>query len=146
MSRERFFSWDAYGPVRFGMRLEDAEQHAGAATTPFNSTRNPGCDWVSFASLPNVLFMVESGIVTRADSKAGIPNILGIEYGMSVDQAKAKAPAAIVMPHKYDPGGLYLKMGSKDGKKAIVMETGEGKVDAIRAGLEPSVSYVEGCS
>jgi hypothetical protein len=33
-----------------------------------------------------------------------------------------------------------------DGKRAVVIETDQGKVVAVRGGLLPAVEYVEGCS
>lgn len=90
--------------------------------------------------------MVESDILTRAETKPGVLNSLGIEHGMSIEEAQKRAPQLRVTPHKYDPNGHYLRLESPDRKRAIVMETKGDKIDEIRAGLEPSVSYVEGCS
>ena len=90
--------------------------------------------------------MVEESTVTRADvTDSSIPNALGIKIGATLDEVKRRYPKVIVEPHQYDPTGHYLIFKSKDGKRAIVFEEGDGKITHIRAGMEPSVEYVEGC-
>lgn len=90
--------------------------------------------------------MVESGVVTRADVAADVPNVLDIKVGDSREAVLGTYPKAQVEPHKYLEGGYYLTFPSQDGKAAIVLEVSEDKVLEIRAGLQPSVGYVEHCS
>jgi len=90
--------------------------------------------------------MVEDGIISRADATSPqIHNELQIRIGTSLEEVKRRYPAVEVMPHKYDDTGHYLIFKSKDGKRAILFEEGSGKITDIRAGVEPSVEYVEGC-
>ena len=52
-----------------------------------------------------------------------------------------------VAPHKYTgPLGHYLNIKNPDGRVEIVFETDGTKVLNYRAGVQPQVQYVEGCS
>ncbi|HKQ24162.1 MAG TPA: hypothetical protein VJT81_06970 [Burkholderiales bacterium] len=135
----------AYGPIAFGARLEHVEKAIGSRMD-VERPIDPGCDYVRFKTLPGVRFMVEGGIITRADAEAGVPNILNIEVGTSLEAIRKTRPDARIDPHKYDPGGHYVTFNSPDSHTAIVMEEGAGVIKVIRAGLQPSVGYVEGCA
>jgi len=142
-SAEPVLSRTSYGKITFGIRLENAEvilNEKAKSVTP-----DEACMFVAFAAYPKATFMVEEGIITRADVGKDVPNILGISVGTPFSEVKKKYPKAIIEPHQYDPQGHYIIFKSKDGKNAIVMEEGEGKISDIRGGLEPSVEYVEGC-
>ncbi len=138
LSRERI------GQVVFGESLQNVENVLGENVS--NQVKNSECSMVSFKAYPGTLFMVEGGIVTRADAAADVPNVLGIKVGDSREAVLGKYPKAHVERHKYLEGGYYFTFPSKDGKAAIVLEVDEDKVLDIRAGLQPSVSYVEHCS
>lgn len=134
----------SYGPVTFGSSLKKIEKRVGEIAT--GETGNKGCDFVTFKKFPGIKFMVEDGIVTRADAVLpGIKNKLEIKKGTSLEEVKRRYPEVEVKPHKYDPTGHYLIFKSKDGKRAILFEEGDGKITDTRAGIEPSVEYVEGC-
>ena len=51
-----------------------------------------------------------------------------------------------VLPHKYSDTGKYIVVATSDGKRAVVVETDQGRVTQIRGGQRPAVEYVEGCS
>lgn len=132
------------GPVRFGMRLAQAEQAVqGKAMlpTPFD----PACSMVRLPSLPKLRFMVEQGIVTRADADPGVGNALGIAVGDPLARIRARHPEGLLTPHKYDADGHYLTFPSADAGAAIVLEASGGKISKVRAGLQPAVAYVETC-
>jgi len=132
------------GAIRFGMTLAQAEQAVGGKATlpaPFD----PACSMVRFPAMPSLRFMVEGGIVTRADADPGVGNALGLAVGDSLAQIRASYPAAQLTPHKYDENGHYVVFPSADGRAAIVLEESGGKVTKLRAGLQPAVSYVESC-
>jgi len=137
-------SQERMGKVVFGASLRSVEDVLGESVS--NQVRDSACSMVSFKAYPGTLFMVEGGVVTRADAAADVPNVLGIKVGDSREAVLGKYPKAHVEPHKYLEGGYYLTFPSNDGKAAIVLEVGEDKVSDIRAGLQPSVSYVEHCS
>ncbi|NML60888.1 hypothetical protein HHL21_07275 [Massilia sp. RP-1-19] len=137
-------STQGYGPVRFGAKLSDMEQLLGEKSQP-PGVQDPACSSIRFDKLPGVRFMVENGVLTRADADAGLPNELGLAVGDTLEQAKKKHPAIVIGPHKYVPDGHYLTVRGADARTAIVMEDDGKRITKIRAGLEPAVSYVEGC-
>ena len=89
--------------------------------------------------------MVEDGVVTRADAEIGIKNSAGVEIGMTISQVKSLHPNIRIKQHKYDEKGHYLVLPTEDNRAAILFEEGHGKITNFRAGLQPSVEYVEGC-
>jgi len=140
---EPILTFDSYGLVVFGTRLRDVEKKLGekAEVAPVN----PSCSYITFKRYANAAFMMEDGVITRADVSEEVPNALGITVGTSFSEVKRKFPNVIVERHEYDPNGHYLILRSGDKKKAIVMEESDGKVTRVRSGLIPSVQYVEGC-
>jgi hypothetical protein len=135
---------EGYGPIRFGMRIEAAE-----STIQQRSKKRytgEGCEYVEFKKYPNLRFMAEEGILTRADAGRGIRNSARVSVGTSLAKVKAMHPKVEVRPHKYDDDGHYLILDAAGGRAALVLEESDGKVTAIRAGLKPAVEYVEGCA
>lgn len=142
--REPVLSDVSYGIIRFGDRLARAEQRLNEKATPGIGDHN--CGYVTFRQYPGVEFMVEKGMITRADiADASIPNILSVKIGTKLSKVKRRYPDVLIKRHQYEPDGHYLIFKSADQKKAIVLEETDGKITAIRAGLEPSVEYAEGC-
>lgn len=131
------------GPVVFGMTLKDAERALNANSQQLGAA-DPNCSSVRFESIPNVRFMVEKGVITRADAEQGVPNILGLDIGATPEQVKAKFPNVQTGPHKYLHNGHYLTIPG-DGNTAFVLEDNGRSILKLRAGMQPSVSYVEGC-
>ncbi|MDA0232998.1 MAG: hypothetical protein O3C69_05900 [Chloroflexi bacterium] len=135
-----------YGMVRFGTTtLSDMEKKLGEQAEPPAWQRDPDCDFVIFAAYPAVSFMVQDGIVTRADAEDVIvPNSIGIKVGTTLEEVLKRFPSVVVEDHAY-VDGHYLIFRSKDGNRAVVFEEVEGKITCVRAGLKPSVEYIEGC-
>lgn len=136
-------SAEGIGALRFGMTLAQAEQAAGKATLP--EPFDPVCSMVRFASLPKLRFMVEDGVVKRADAEPGVENAAGVAVGDALAQVRERHPEAEVSTHKYDKNGHYVTFPSADGRAAIILEESGGKVTKVRAGLQPAVAYVETC-
>lgn len=134
---------DGYGKIRFGDRLATAEKRLGQRAAP--RPLNKDCDIVRFKRYPRVDFMVEDGRITRAEAETIIPNSAGINAGMRVEEVLRLHPHARLEPHKYDDDGHYLIL-RKGTDKALVFETSGNRLTQVRAGLKPSVHYVEGCS
>ncbi|MEW6759586.1 MAG: hypothetical protein AB1437_02070 [Pseudomonadota bacterium] len=139
----KVLSAEGIGAIRFGMKLADAELAAGKATLP--EPFDPACSMVRFASLPELRFMVEKGVVTRADAEPGVENAAGVAVGDTLAQVRDKHPEAQVTTHKYDKNGHYVTFPSSDGRAAIILEESGGTVTKVRAGLQPAVAYVETC-
>ena len=89
--------------------------------------------------------MIEDGVITRADVNRAVKNSAKVVVGASLNAVKARFPSIVILPHKYDERGHYLVLATKDRKAAILFEESDGRVTEVRAGLEPSVEYVEGC-
>jgi hypothetical protein len=132
-----------YGSIKFGAKLSEVEAALDEQATPIN--REPGCDFVRFKRYSGISFMVENGVVTRADATPGIFNSARVTVGTSLKQVKKMHPDIQIEPHHYDEVGHYLTLTMRDKKAALVFEESAGKVTDIRAGLLPSVQYVEGC-
>jgi len=132
-----------YAAVKFGMPLSAAESEVKETLLP-----TPGaldCTYVAFTSYPGIRFMVERGVVVRADATANIANGAGVVFGASIDQVRTAHPSVEVQPHKYEPDGNYLILAGAEPNSAYVFEAKAGKISAIRAGMKPAVLYVEGC-
>lgn len=136
-------SASGYGLIQFGQALKVAEVNLNGTAMP--KDRESGCDFVTFKKYAKIRFMVEDGIVTRGDAKAGVRNSARVSIGMSLARVKALHPKIRIEPHKYEDEGHYLILESSDGSSAILFEEVGGKVTDIRAGKKPSVEYVEGC-
>lgn len=142
---EPVLSATGYGAVKFGVKLSDVETMVSEHVAAPADNDDAACRYVQLKAYPEAQFMVEQGVITRADVSAKAKNNLNISVGMRLKKVKVKYPSAHIEPHHYDPSGHYVIFKSADGKAAIVMEEGDGKITDIRGGLEPSVEYVEGC-
>lgn len=133
-----------YGPIVFGNTLEQASKAINEAE-PAKSPEDGDCRYVQFKSLPGVELMVENGVITRADASPSVRNALNISVGVSLKLVKRKFPSARITAHQYDPAGHYITIVGANKKSALVLEEGHGVITDIRAGLMPSVQYVERC-
>ena len=81
----------SYGLVTFGSELKQIEEKLGEKAT--GDTGDKGCDDVNFRSIPGISFMVENGMVTRADVRSPqIENVLKIKLGTSLAEVKRRYP------------------------------------------------------
>jgi hypothetical protein len=133
---------DGYGKIHFGERLDQVERRLGQRATP--RPADPACSIVRFKRYPQVSFMVEAGVITRADAKTIIRNSAGITARMSASDALRQQPAMRTELHKYDPDGRYLIL-AQGKEKALIFETSKGTLQRMRAGIKPAVEYVESC-
>jgi hypothetical protein len=134
-----------YGAIKFGTKLSDVEKKMSEHVAPPTDEDDAACRYVQLKSYPEAKFMVEDGVITRADVSEKAKNTLHISVGTTLARVRAGHPRAQLERHQYDPNGHYVIFKSADSKTAIVMEESEGKIVDIRGGLEPSVEYVEGC-
>lgn len=137
-------SAQGFGKLHFGDTLAATETTLGEKAQQLGEN-DPACSSVRFKALPGARFMVEKGVITRADADTGTPNATGIAVGDTLAQAREKAPSLQVSPHKYLPQGHYLSVRGAQPNAAIVIEEDGKAVTKIRAGLEPAVNYVEVC-
>ena len=143
-AKEIFLNYDSYGPIKFGMQIQNIEKSLNEKAIR-NSDYEAGCYYVKFNSFPNVSFMVEEGIVKRAEIDINSPTILNIPISYKLKEIKQKYPNVIIKRHQYAPNGYYLIFNNSQNTKAILYEYYEDKIQMIRAGLKPAVQYVEGC-
>ncbi len=143
LAAEPVLSPRGYGVIQFGQTLKSAEKVLNESiASPVLSIE---CDYVEFKKLPNVKFMVENGVITRADVSETISNSAGIRVGMSIARVKRIQPRIKIEPAHYDPNGHDMTLSTQDQRAALVFEADKYKVTSIRGGLQPSVGYVERC-
>ncbi len=143
-SKDLVLSAQAVGPVMFGALLSQVEASLGQAIR-IDEVDNPECSFVSFKALPKVRFMVEKGVITRADVPQEIANTSGVRVGDTVASLKQKHADVQVKPHDHITGGQQLTLKGTGGT-ALVMESNGTNITSVRAGLESSVANAGGCS
>lgn len=143
LAADLILSPQGYDLIRFGQKLKRTETALGEHSKADDPDES--CTYVEFKKYPKVRFMVEDGVITRADVDESTPNTSGIKIGMSIATARRIQPHLKIEPHQYDPEGHYLTLSIKRGRFALVFETDKSKVTYVRGGIQPSVSYVEGC-
>lgn len=140
--------YDGYGDVRFGM---DEAAFRAAWQGELQGRGDQVCFylWPKRVKVPaDFAFMFEHGRFVRYDvgtTTRVAPG--GGKVGMRAERIRALYPGATGQPHKYVPGGQYLRVEHADGKGVLVFDIGaDGRVGSWRAGVPPQVDYVEGCS
>ena len=95
-------------------------------------------------------FMVIDGAIARLDVQetTAIATDTGAKVGDSEQHVLGLyKDRTRVEEHQYlGPEGHYVLVLGADGKAQIVFETDGGKVVSYRAGRQPEVEWVEGCS
>lgn len=142
---------DGFGAVRFGMKVAEAEQALGHKLVQLNAGDDDSCRYYKpEGALPGLAFMTADGVVVRLDVQPGsdIVTDTGAKNGDAEAHVLELYKGRVeVQPHKYTgPEGHYLVVKGGDGKVQLVFETDGSKVLNYRAGVEPQVQYVEGCS
>ena len=142
--KDLILSAQAVGPVTFGTPLSDVEISLGQAMR-LDEVDNPECSFVAFKALPKVSFLVEKGVITRADVGPEVPNTSGVRVGDTEEQVRQTHADVKLAPHGQLSGGHILTIQG-EGKAAIVMESDGTKITKVRAGLQPSVTPSLACS
>jgi hypothetical protein len=139
------------GPVRIGMTMAEASAAAGT-TLVQKGVPGESCAYgIPEGGPEGVAFMFLSGRLARVEVNGGGTRTLsGAAVGDSVAAVQALYSGQLqVSPHKYVPAGSYLTLVPADAADAglrLIFETDGSKVTRFRAGSQPGVSYVEGCS
>jgi hypothetical protein len=121
---------------------------AGALLVPVG-VDTTGCDYLVWDKGPSgVHVMFDEHRIARVDvDTAGIATAAGARVGD--DEARIKrlySGQVTVTPHKYEDGHYLTVTPAADKRFRIIFETSGGRVTRYRAGMMPSVEYVEGCS
>lgn len=139
----------AVGPVRFGMTVGEVNAALGGRLRVDDC--NEGCCSASLAGSDDVFFLSEDGVITRAEvTTPEIRTLSGRGVGDSEATIRRAFPGQIrAEPHTYDENGHYLVFLPRDAadrrETGLIFDTDGQRVTGIRAGLQPSVGYVEGC-
>ena len=139
----------SFGPIRYGMTLTQASAALGETITVADSE----CDYVGPHALPpGTSLMAIQGRIERVDiDTTGILTRSGVGVGSTEDEVRRAYPGHIrTEPHPYTgPEGHYLIFVPRDPADtafSLIFETDGAKVINYRAGHQPAVGYIEGCS
>ena len=135
------------GPVRIGMTL--AEVHTALVaplTQPVEMQQE--CDYANFpAAGGSVFLMVHRDTVVRVDiAPAGLRTDGGVGVGSSAAEVETAHGTLERQPHKYVTGEYLVTAPDQAGNRLVFETDSAGTVTAYRAGREPYVRWVEGCS
>jgi hypothetical protein len=135
------------------MSLEQASKAVGQEIKKGEELLDPGCSFAITTALPaGASLMVVHGRIVRVDvDSAGIPTLSGAEVGWTEDQVRRLYPGQIrTEAHPYTgPDGhylVYVPRARADRQYRIIFETDGKRVLSYRAGRQPAVSWIEGCS
>ena len=139
------------GALRVGTTFDQASDALGGALRVPVGVDTTGCDYLVWSGGPSgVHVMFDQHRIARIDvDTASITTTAGARIGDVEARIEQLYPGRVkVTPHKYEDGH-YLTVtpsAAADKQFRIVFETARGRVTRYRAGLMPSVEYVEGCS
>ncbi len=141
---------EGFAGVRFGMTVAQAEAALGDKLKSIGEGEG-NCSYVEPQGVhKGVLFMVIDGVIARLDVQETdkIVTDRGAKIGDSESHVLGLYKGRTrVEEHKYTgPEGHYVLVLGPDGKAQIVFETDGGKVVSYRAGRQPEVEWIEGCS
>lgn len=146
-------SGDGFGAVRFGMKIAEAEAALGVKLQPDNpdDVDDDACRYYHPEKvLSGLSFMTADGVIVRLDvyDMKDIVTDKGAKIGDSEQHVLDLYKGSVrVEQHAYTgPEGHYLVVTGGDGKVQLVFETDGKTVVSYRAGVEPQVQYIEGCS
>lgn len=137
--------------VTFGVSPTDAKAAFPVPLVRYSGDTNvvhdPQLCFEMFAQEPiqGVSFLAEDNRIGRVDIVAEGPKTAdGFGVGSTADEIRAKYGAALQEgPNKYEPEVTELTLEQAPGK--ILFEIQDGKVRAWRAGIAPTIDYVERC-
>lgn len=143
-------SGEGFGPVKFGMKVDEAEKALGIKLRREANSEGEECRYATpEGGLEGINFMLAKDVVVRVDvSKGDTVTAEGAKIGdTEAHVVELYAGRSEVQPHKYTgPEGHYVVVKGADGKVNMVFETDGKTVLRYRAGQDPQVQYVEGCS
>ncbi|NVO07982.1 MAG: hypothetical protein HXX19_19580 [Rhodoferax sp.] len=134
---------EGYGAVRFGMPIAAAEKAMGQRTR--YPRHGNDCQYVRFRKYPGIYFMVENGVVVRADTAKNLRNSAGVRMGMDIATFKAEHPQYEIEVQDIDGSSVMYLLKSPDQHAALVLFAVDGKVLDMWAGIAPAYTYDEGC-
>jgi hypothetical protein len=140
------------GPLRAGMTFAEASEALGGALVVPATEDTTTCGYLEWRDgPPGVLVMMDLHRIGRIDvDTSAIATAEGARVGDTESRILNLYEGHVaVTPHKYVEDGHYLTVtpaAPADSAYRIVFETKDGRVTRYRAGVLPSVRYIEGCS
>jgi len=139
-----------YGAIEFGAKLPLVEAKLHEKAPPPKDTDQPSCRYIAFKAYPGLEFMLENGVITRADvdedGKRRVRTELGVSVGDAFGDVPAKFPTLQKSSNAYDAEEHDWVYPGADGRGALIVVEYRGAVREVHAGIDPSVYYSEGCS
>ena len=135
-----------FGPVKIGMTVDEAATALGSKLVGRGTPSV--CYFVRPENEPaGIMFMVTDGRIARVDvTDSPIPTAAGVRMGDPEGKIEMVYPGSVEsQPHKYTDGH-YLIVGFQQSGNRIIFETDGTKVTRYRAGKQPEVDWLEGCS
>ncbi len=144
-------SASGYCGIAWGMSPDQARAKFPVKLDAYNGDTSdkpdPNACYELFAAEPvqGVTFLVENAKVGRVDIiSEGVRTADGFGVGTSVDAIRTKYGAALAeAPNKYEPE--ILELTHTDGATKTIFEIQDNAVRAYRAGVAPTIDYVEHC-
>jgi hypothetical protein len=132
------------GPIKIAMTVAQVER-AGGRELVFEGG-DAGADCASAALGSKLYGLFSKGRLARIYvASRRYATRTKIRVGDSQRKVLARYGRAIARsPHKFVPGGLYLKLTV--GNRRLVFETDGKRVTQISSGRKPEIDYVEGCA
>jgi hypothetical protein len=140
------------GALRAGMTFAEASAALGGALVVPATEDTTTCAYLAWRDgPPGVLVMMDLHRIGRVDvDTSAIATTEGARVGDTESRILNLYEGHVaVTPHKYVEDGHYLTVtpaAPADSAYRIVFETKDGRVTRYRAGVLPSVRYIEGCS
>jgi hypothetical protein len=138
------------GPLVVGVSLQEAGLALGQEIRPAYDVFEE-CDMVPLPEGPSdVTLMIVSDTVVRVDVFGSSTVATAEGAGIGDSEARVRSlygPRVREEPHKYTDGRYLIVPLASDTTLRLVFETEvQGRVTRYRAGLLPSVEWVEGCA
>jgi hypothetical protein len=140
------------GALRAGMTFSEAQAALGGALVVPATEDTSTCGYLQWRDgPPGVLVMMDLHRIGRVDvDTSAIATAEGARVGDTESRILNLYERRVaVTPHKYVEDGHYLTVTPAtpaDSAYRVVFETKDGRVTRYRAGVLPSVRYIEGCS
>ncbi len=137
-----------FGPLKAGQSVAEAAAAVGGSFI-VAAGASPECSYAEWSSAPEgVRVMLVNDTVARVDvTSATVSTAQGAKVGDNEGRINSLyATKVLMMPHKYTTGKYMVITQPEDTLHRIVFETDGQQVTQYRAGREPEVQWVEGCS
>jgi len=148
-------SVDGIGNIKIGMNPEMMERYLHEKT-PYNQFANHGCSQFTTQKLEptGISFMMEKKRLTRINVEfygtdprpLAVKTEAGIGLGSAEEDVLKAYPGAIIKANPADPTWHTVVAETPDHSRGLIFETDGKTVKSMRAGENPAIAYINGCS